>query len=122
MFCNFLRQLVCIFFHFQATLKPINLFRVKFSEILNNLEEHIIVSHDNAVEYTLAAKDGVPEGFEMLQTSQLSKNTSLANLSSGKENETSGLHSSDSDGGKFLLYGGILLYVFCYSKLLVGGW
>lgn len=83
------------------------LFSVSFSDVLNNIEEHITVKCGSNVAYALVPKDSLPEGYEELENVCISTNSSsLANslnLSMKELSTASAMYSSDSDVGTFYI-------------------
>lgn len=78
--------------------------RVNFSEILDNLEEHITIGNGTTVEYSLVSKDNLPDDFEEHQSlDDTADSAAPANVSGSRDNASviSVANSSDSDVGKF---------------------
>lgn len=83
---------------------------------MQSLEEHITVSHDTSIDYSLVSKNNLPEGFEELSALEDSTCSSAAanNVSGAKDISppASVPHSSDSDAGKFVVF-------FCSCHLVL---
>lgn len=74
-----------------------------FSDVLNNIEDHITISTSSTVAYTLVSKDSLPVGYEELQPLDDATNTTNSSVLSRELSTNSIAYSSDSDIGKIFL-------------------